>query len=105
MCRGGSKGANPAMAPIHFCQGQNNSGGKQFFSLNFSNFCDYFVKKVVSEIKNAISFRGSSSSDPHYMLAKTWSHPTCSLNFSKLCDNFVKKLVSEIRKCRHLQRD
>ena len=44
--------ANRAMAPIQFCHGLSHSSeGKNIFIPNFPNFCDYFVKKVVSEIR------------------------------------------------------
>jgi len=34
---------------------------QNLFSLHFPNFRDYFVKKVVYEIRNVINFRGTSS--------------------------------------------
>ena len=47
--RGGSRGANPAMAPhpvLPWTLAPSSEETK--FSLTFPNFCDYFVKKVVS---------------------------------------------------------
>ena len=43
---------------------------KTFFSLNFPNLCDHFVKKLVSEIRKC---RQLLTPD-HYMLAQTCSH-------------------------------
>jgi len=76
---GGFRGANPAMTSIQFCQGLwPPSSEEKPFTLNFLNSCDYFVKKVVSEIRKChhCSFSGTSSIWPsdHYMLAQTWSY-------------------------------
>jgi len=63
--------------PIPFCHGlwpPPSSEEKLFLSLNFSNFCDYFVQKVVSEVIKCCQLQGTSPPD-HYMLAQTWSHP------------------------------
>src|SRR6218665_403532 len=38
-----------------------SSEGNKIFSLNFPNFCDYFVKKVVSEIRKCCQLQGASS--------------------------------------------
>ena len=34
---------------------------QNLFSLHFPNFCDYLVKKIVYEIRNVTSLRGTSS--------------------------------------------
>src|SRR6218665_997952 len=53
--RGGAREANPAMAPIQFCHELWPPPAKKqnCFSLHFSNFCDYLVKKVVYEIRKS----------------------------------------------------
>src|SRR6218665_680359 len=38
-----------------------SSEGNKIFILNFPNFCDYFVKKVVSEIRKCCQLQGASS--------------------------------------------
>jgi len=74
--RGGSREANPAMATIQFCYGLGVLKRRKKISLNFPNFCDYFVKKVVSEIRKCHQLRGDfvPLTPDHYMLAQTWSH-------------------------------
>src|SRR6218665_2715156 len=113
--RDGSTGPIRPWPPIQFCHGlwPTSSEGKQFCSPKFPNFCDYFVKKVVSEIRKCRQLQGNEvplklrPSDPLTIIVWYRHAPTllCSLNIINLCNNFVKKLVSEIRKCRQLQRD
>src|SRR6218665_3455467 len=113
--------------PIQFCHGLLPPPAKKqnFFSVHFPNFCDYFVKKVVYEIRKChllhedfdpLKFRlhvervtlsareYNGQGGPLYARADMVTRSTCSLSFA-LCDNFVQKLVSEMRKCHHLQRD
>src|SRR6218665_1949977 len=67
-CRVDPEGANPAMAPIQFCHILwPPSREEKNFCLNFHNFCDYFVKKLVSEIRKCHQL-------DHYMLVQTCSH-------------------------------
>src|SRR6218665_2640290 len=89
---------DPAMAPIQFCHGLWPPPAKKenFFSLHFPDFCDYFVKKVVYEIRKChqlhadvdpLKFRlhvervtmsareyNGQGQGHHYMLAQTWPH-------------------------------
>ena len=61
--RGGTREANPAMDPHPVLPWTLASSSEEtkFFSLQFPNVCDYFVKKVVSEIRKCRQLQGTSS--------------------------------------------
>ena len=52
------------------------SSEEKKISLNFPSFCDYFVKKIVSEIEKCHQPRGDlvPLTPEHYILAQTWLH-------------------------------
>src|SRR6218665_2629491 len=68
---------------------------------SITNFCDYFVKKVVSEIRKCSQLQGDfvplTVTDP--LTSPPSEGKTLRPNFPNFCDYFVKKVVSEIRKC------
>ena len=117
--RGGTREANPAMAahPVLPWTLAPPAKKQNVFSLHFPNFCDYFVKKVVYEIRKCHQLHGdfdplkfilhvervTMSAREHNGQGDIGARG--SLSFSKLCDNFFQKLVSEMRKCSQLQRE
>ena len=57
-------------------------GEEKNFSLNIPNFCDYFVKKVVSEIRKCHQLQRDEVTPDNYMLAQAWS-------LARLFQNYV----------------